>query len=219
MSVEVPTPYRESLDPGDHELLLAWRDGDRRAGGMLFDRHFAAIRRFFINKACSETEVEELIQRSFAAAVESVERFRGDASFKTYLLAIARNVLREWIRATLREGIDDHEVDEFCSEHRGAGVSTRLDGQREQQLLLAALRRIPIESQILLELFYWEELNASELAEVLGVPEGTVRTRLRKAKLQLRGTIDELARTKDELDSTRSGLEGWARGLREKLAV
>lgn len=61
--------------------------------------------------------------------------------------------------------------------------------------------------------------SSHRVDEVLGVPEGTARTRLRKAKLQLRGTIDELARTKDELESTRSGLEGWARGLREKLAV
>jgi RNA polymerase sigma factor (sigma-70 family) len=206
------------LDPGDHELLLAWRGGDRRSGGMLFDRHFATVRRFFHNKACTESEVEELIQRTFAACVESVERFRADASFKTWLLAIARNVLREWIRETLREGVDDNEVDQLCSEQRGPGLSSRLDVQREHHLLLAALRRLPLESQLLLELFYWEELTAGELAEVLGVPEGTIRTRLRKAKLELSGTIDQLARTKAELDSIHSGLEGWARGLRSALA-
>lgn len=185
---------------------------------MLFDRHFAATRRFFHNKACTESEVEELIQRTFAACVESADRFRGDASFKTWLLAIARNILREWIRETLREGVDDNEVDGHCSEQRGPGLSSRLDVQREHQLLLAALRRLPIESQTLLELFYWEELSASELAEVFGVPEGTIRTRLRKAKLELRGTIEELARTKAEVDSIDSGLEGWARGLRAALA-
>lgn len=184
---------------------------------MLFDRHFATLRRFFHNKACSESEVEELIQRSFTACIESAERFRGDASFKTWLLAIARNILREWIRETLREGVEANEVDDLCSERRGPGLSSRLDVQREQQLLLAALRRLPLESQTLLELFYWEELTAAELAEVLDVPEGTIRTRLRKAKLELRGTIEQLARTKAELDSMHSGLEGWARGLRAAL--
>jgi RNA polymerase sigma factor (sigma-70 family) len=206
------------VESSDHQLLLTWRSGDRRAGGELFDRHFATVRRFFINKACTESEVEELIQRTFAAAVESAERFRGDASFKTWLLAIARNVLREWIRETLRDAVDGAEVDEFCSERRGPGLSTGLDVQREQQLLLVALRRLPIESQLLLELFYWEELSAGELAVVLGVPEGTVRTRLRKAKLDLRGTIDQLARTKTELESVASGLDGWARGLRAAFA-
>jgi RNA polymerase sigma factor (sigma-70 family) len=218
LSVAAPSPYRERLEPGDHELLLAWRGGDRRAGGVLFDRHFASVRRFFHNKACTEPEVEELIQRTFTACVEAAERFRGDASFKTFLLAIARNILREWIRESLREGADEHEIDELCSESRGPGLSSRLDVQREHQLLLAALRRLPTESQLLLELFYWEELTAAELAEVLGVPEGTVRTRLRKAKLELRGTIDQLARTKAELDSMHSGLDGWARGLRAALA-
>lgn len=218
MSGEAPPAYREILEPADHELLLAWRSGDRRAGGTLFDRHFATLRRFFYNKACNESEVEELIQRSLTACVESAERFRGDSSFKTWLLAIARNILREWTRESLRKGADEHEVDDMCSERRGPGLSSRLDVQREHQLLLAALRRLPLESQLLLELFYWEELSAAELAEVLGVPEGTVRTRLRKAKLDLRGTVDQLARTKAELDSVHSGLEGWARGLRAALS-
>jgi RNA polymerase sigma factor (sigma-70 family) len=208
----------KSVEPSDHQLLLAWRGGDRRAGSVLFDRHFASLRRFFHNKACNESEVEELIQRTFTAGVESAERFRGDASFKTWLLAIARNILREWIRESLREGADEHEVDEVSSERRGPGLSSRLDVQREHKLLLAALRRLPLESQLLLELFYWEELTAAELAEVLGVPEGTVRTRLRKAKIELRGTIDQLARTKAELDSIQSGLDGWARGLRAAMA-
>ncbi len=183
----------------------------------MFDRHFSTLRRFFINKACTQSEVEELIQRTLTAAIESVDRFRGDAAFKTWLLAIARNVLREWIREVVREGVDEAEFDQICSEQLGPGISSKLDVQREQQILLTALRRIPIESQLLLELFYWEELTAGELAEVLAVPEGTIRTRLRKAKLALRGTIDALARTKDELESTRSGLEGWARGLRATL--
>lgn len=203
----------------DHELLLAWRTGDRRAGAALFDRHFASIRRFFINKACSESEVEELVQRAFVAALESAARFRGDASVKTWLISIARNVQREWIREVLREAVDPVEPDAMCSEKIGPGISTALDVQREQQLLLTALRRLPLEQQTLLELFYWEELTASELVEVFGVPEGTIRTRLRKAKLDLRGTIETLARTQEELDSTRSGLEGWARGLRDKLAI
>jgi len=207
------------LTTSDHELLSAWRAGDRRAGGLLFDRHFASVRRFFINKACTDSEVEELVQRSFTAALESAERFRGDASFKTWLLAIARNVQREWIREVLREAVDPVELDAMCSEQLGPGISTALDVQREQQLLLAALRRLPIEHQTLLELFYWEELTASELVEVFGVPEGTIRTRLRKAKLELRGTIEALARTQEELESTRSGLEGWARGLRDTMAV
>ncbi len=206
------------MTPSDLELLQAWRTGDRRAGSTLFDRHFTSVRRFFINKACSESEVEELVQRSFMAAVESAERFRGEASFKTWLLGIARNIQREWVREVVRAGIDPADPDAMCSEGLGPGISSRIDVVREQQILLTALRRLPIEAQTLLELFYWEELGAGELGQVFGVAEGTIRTRLRKAKLDLRATIDQLARTKDELDSVHSGLEGWARGLRAKLA-
>jgi DNA-directed RNA polymerase specialized sigma24 family protein len=92
----------------DQELLRAWRAGDREAGGTLFERHFAAIRRFFRNKV--DHQVEDLVQRTFTACVEARDRFRGDSSFRTYLFAIAHNVLRDHIRRR-RRGTEELDLD------------------------------------------------------------------------------------------------------------
>jgi RNA polymerase sigma-70 factor (ECF subfamily) len=85
--------------------------------------------------------------------------------------------------------------------------------------LLHALRRLPMDHQITLELYYWENLSGSELAEVLEVPEGTVRGRIRRAKTLLEASLAELAESPQQLESTVANLEGWALSLRDKAGV
>ena len=83
--------------------------------------------------------------------------------------------------------------------------------------MLHALRAIPIDLQIALELFYWEKLSAPELAEVLEIPEGTVRSRLRRAREALEQRLRALESSPERLASTLSNLEGWALSLRDRL--
>jgi RNA polymerase sigma-70 factor (ECF subfamily) len=77
----------------------------------------------------------------------------------------------------------------------------------------SCLRRLPIDHQILVELFYWEDLSAREMGEVLGAPEGTIRTRLRKARALLAEHIDALAGDPGLAHSTISRRDDWAAGL------
>lgn len=200
----------------DHELLHAWRAGDRHAGGVLFERHFAGVFRFFRSKV--DHGVEDLVQRTFMACVESRDRFREEASFRTFVFAVARNVLREHIRQRQRSRQQeaDFEVDSLVD--LGQGPVTVLAARAEERLLLQALRSLPVAAQEILELFYWERLTGGELGEVLGVPEDTARTRLRRARLQLEQVIARLEANKTEVESTLSGLETWAAGLRDRFA-
>src|SRR5690606_25346041 len=84
------------------ELLEAWRGGDRQAGEQLFERHFDAVARFFRNKV--NQGIDDLIQRTFLACVEGKDRFRGEASFRTFLFAVAHNVLSKHYRSQRRHG-------------------------------------------------------------------------------------------------------------------
>ncbi|MCA9681405.1 MAG: sigma-70 family RNA polymerase sigma factor [Myxococcales bacterium] len=199
----------------ERELLLAWRDGDRAAGSRLIRSHAAMVQRFFANKLSNTEQVEELSQRTFAACVSGVERFRGDSNFRTWLFAVANNVLREYFRENRRQSKID--FGEFSVQDAGGGPSTVLGASQEQQLLLAALRRIPIDSQVLLELYYWEGLTAPELAEVMAMPVGTVRGRISKAKLALRAELDTMERTGGRPQTTEAQLDDWARELRARL--
>lgn len=200
----------------DVELLERWRDGDLGAGDQLFNRHFSSVHRFFRNKV-NEGALEDLVQQTFMASVEGRERFRSDSTFRTYLFGVAHNLLRDHYRRRRKAEVLDFA--EASVEDVGFGPNTLLGRQQEQRLLLEALRRIPIDCQIVLELYYWEELSASQTAAVLGIPEGTVRGRVRKAKALLKKKLTVLARSPSDLESTVQNLEGWAASLREALAA
>ncbi len=198
----------------DAELLEAWRAGDRRAGEELFERHFDAVARFFRNKI--DHGIDDLIQRTFLACVESRDKFRGDSSFRTYIFGVAHNILGKHFRSKKRHG-DRIDFGVTSVHDLAPSPSVIVAKHREQRLLLEALRRIPLEHQVVLELYYWERLPAPEVAEIVGVPEGTARTRIRRAKQLLVEEMEKLATNKDQLHSTIVNLEGWAEGLREQL--
>lgn len=84
----------------------------------------------------------------------------------------------------------------------------------EQRLLLAALRHISFDRQCALELMYWEQLKVREIADILGIPEGTAKSRLFKARKDLETAMEQLADNQEQLSSTLSNLEAWAHQCR-----
>jgi RNA polymerase sigma factor (sigma-70 family) len=193
----------------DAALFEQWCGGDERSGAALFDRHFSALSRFFRNKVTDE--FEDLVQQTFTACLESRDRFRQDSSFRTYLFAIANNVLRNHYRSRRRDRIDLAEV---SAHDLAPGPSTVVAKAREQQLLLESLQRIPVELQVILELFYWEGMTAKAIGEIVGDSEYTVRNRLRRGKELLRKHMEALAQDRALLESTWGGLERWAEQIR-----
>lgn len=196
------------------ELLEAWKAGDAQAGSELFERHFSSICRFFASKV--DRDVDDLVQKTFTACVEGRERFRGQSSFRTYLFAVARNILRSYLRTRKRER-DRFDLGVSSVHDLGLSPTVLIARRKEELLVLQALRRIPIEQQLVLELYFWEDMSARELGEVLELPEGTVRGRIRRARQLLNERMAELAESDALLESTQSNLEDWARSLREKL--
>lgn len=197
----------------DLELLTAWRDGDTAAGSELFERHFVAVRRFFRNKVLGD--VDDLIQKTFLACVEGRDRFRGDASFRRYLLGTANNILRMHYRA--RRVGDGPDFDVASAVDLAPSPSVAASFADEQRIVLEALRRIPLGFQIALELYYWEDLPVAELAEILDVPVGTIKTRLRRGRQLLEQKIGELADSPERLHTTLTRLDDWAKQLRAHM--
>ncbi len=197
----------------DGELLLAWKAGRREAGELLFERHYARVALFFQNKV---SEPDELIQRTFLAAIEAADRFRTNSSFRAYLLGIAYNVLRNHYRGL--HGPRNHaRLPSTSVEDMGQTPCEVISEREEERLLLGALRRLPLPLQVLLELYYWEQLKTHELAEVLEWPLGTVRDRLRRARGKLEGHIRELASSGEKLHTTLTRLDDWAKQVRLRV--
>lgn len=197
----------------DLDLLDRWCNGDADAGNQLFQRYLDSMYRFFDNKVPGE--VEELIQMTFLACVRGRDQFRRTSSFRTYLFAIARNELYTYLH-TLRRRRTDLDLDQVSIEDLGTSPSRRVARSQEHQRLLYALRSLPVEQQVLLELFYWEDMSTAELAEVFSIAEPAARTRLSRARKALRERMEKTADAPLPAETSREGLDVWARKVRER---
>lgn len=199
----------------DFDLLEAWRGGDERAGRELFARHFDAIYRFFRSKI--EDAADDLTQQTFLGCVKGKDRYRGDASFRTYLYTIARNRLYTHIRDRNRRDAVLEVGNESVAD-LGLGSPTKLIAAKaEHRLLLVAMRHLSLEMQIALELHYWEGLSVREIALVTETPEGTIKRRLQRARMKLDELIVQLANDDKLSASTTANFAEWAQGLRAQL--
>jgi RNA polymerase sigma-70 factor (ECF subfamily) len=190
----------------DLELFDTWCEGDRAAGEELIERHFQPIYRFFSNKVAGE--LEDLVQQTFLRCLEARARFRREASFRTFLFAVARNTLFDHLRR--RRGDIDFGVTSLVD--LGMSVSSAIVQRERSQLVAQALRQIPLDLQTVLELHYWEELSTAEMAQILEVPQGTIKSRLRRGREalaeRLRGAL--LA---EPAEAHVRVVDGWARQL------
>jgi len=196
------------MSDDDLALLDRWCAGDRVSGNTLFGRHFEAVYRFFEHK--TDGDIDDLVQETFLACLNSRDTFRRQSSFRTYLFAIARHVLFGYWRrrASNRASLDFAEIS-VASLSTTAG--TRLARRQDSAALLAALRSLPLDQQILLEMFYWEELDRDQLAEVFDVEEPTIGSRLFRARKALQDGLDASAGAPFDLAG---GFDAWAKGLR-----
>ncbi len=207
--------YHTAVSDQDAALLMRWREGDAAAGEALLQRHFRSVYLFFANKTGGPTD--DLIQETFKACVEGKDRIREGSSFRAYLLATARYQLYMSYRS--RRDIEPFDPSRASVEQLVSSPSVLIARHQEQRVLLAALRSIPLQYQLVLELTYWEQLSSVEVGEVLDVPAGTVKSRLRRAREELSSRFTELASSGELRIATLDDLDRWARSLREELAA
>lgn len=172
----------------DAALLASWCAGDRDAGEALIGRHYAPVLRFFRTKA--GPEADDLAQRTFLRCAEAGQRYRAEASVRAFLFGIARNVLLEHIRSRVRDGRVDPDFSVSSVLDLNPRASTLAFRKAEERRLVQALQQTPLETQIVLELYYWEDLSVDEVARVVDVPPGTVKSRLHRGRALLREALE-----------------------------
>lgn len=199
----------------DDDLLRAWAAGAPQAGDELVRRHFDAVYSFFRSKVSQD--VDDLIQRTFVGALEGAERYEGTAGVRAFVFGVARNVLFEHFREKSRS----RQIDPYASSAMDLdpGASEIVARHQEQRLLLCALRAIPLDDQIALELRYWEQLSAEAIGAVLGLSAASTRSRLKRARARLSDKLVELASDSENLRSTTDDLDRWALSLRAVVAA
>jgi RNA polymerase sigma-70 factor (ECF subfamily) len=152
---------------------------DRAAFGELVQRHQSAVRQFLRHLTRHDAALaDDLAQETFVQAYRSLARFRGAASFSTWLLGIAHN---HWRNAWRRQ----REHVEFIEDSPAVELRTENLGDLRHDLALA-LRELSREEQLAIHLHYHQGQSHAEIAGLAGWPLGTVKTHLARAKDKLR---------------------------------
>ncbi|MFD0900265.1 RNA polymerase sigma factor [Actinomadura sediminis] len=174
--------------PTDAELWRRARDGDEHAFAVLFDRHARTVYNYCFRRTASWSEAEDL------TSVVFLETWRRRAqvdppsdSLLPWLYGVATNVLNNHRRSLRRHRDALARIPAPVSPPDGADeAAARLDAERRMREVTAAIRKLPRRQREVLVLCAWEGLDYAEAAAALGVPIGTVRSRLARARARLR---------------------------------
>ena len=160
------------------------RAGDTAAFAALVRRHQDRVFGFILRMLDARDEAMELTQDVFVKAWQALPGWRPEARFSTWLLQIARNAALDQLRrrrliqfAPLDDGMDVADT--------APGPEARYASRQRQALLENALQQIAAEHREILLLREVEDLSYGELAAVLGIAEGTVKSRLARARAAL----------------------------------
>ena len=169
--------------PSDDELLARLAKGDQRAMPLLFARHRTRVFRFVLRRVRSEAMAEELVNEVFLAVWQQAGRFEGTSSATTWMLSIAHNKAVSSLRKRRDEALDEG-VAEAIPDTSDSAETTLAKGGKAAALR-ACLDRLPDEQRVVMDLVYYHEQSVKEVAEVLGIPESTVKTRMFYARKKL----------------------------------
>jgi RNA polymerase sigma factor (sigma-70 family) len=174
---------------------MLWEDGSRARSevfGLLFERHAKAIYNYCFRQTGSWAAAEDLVSVVFLEAW----RRRRDVTLHQdsalpWLYGVATNVCRNSLRSTRRHRAALRRITDQLTEPDPADeVASRVDDERRMGEILAAIRKLPRREQEVLGLVVWSGLDYAAAAAALGVPVGTVRSRLSRARARLSGHLN-----------------------------
>ena len=167
----------------DEALIAKLAKGDRQAMPMLFARHRTRVFRFVLRRVRSEAVAEELVNEIFLAVWQQAGRFEGTSSATTWMLSIAHNKAVSSLRKKRDQPLDEGVAEAIPDDADSAETTLAKGGKAAA--LRACLDRLPDEQRVVMDLVYYHEQSVKEVAEVLGIPENTVKTRMFYARKKL----------------------------------
>jgi len=183
------------------ELVHQAKQGDDEAFGMLVERYQDKIYGYVSRMLHDPEEAEDVAQEVFIRAYQNLAGFREAASFPTWLYRIATNLAIDAARSRKSRRANSFSLDEPVETDAGEisrqlsadrrGTVSQVESSHLQQIVTEAIAQLSAKLRTVITLYDIEGLSYEEIAEVLGCPVGTVKSRLFNARNQLRDKLEE----------------------------
>jgi RNA polymerase sigma-70 factor (ECF subfamily) len=183
-------------------LIARLRDRDEQAFSEIFkrfgDKVFSLVYRMLGNRH----EAEDVTQEVFVTVFKTIDGFRGEAKFSTWLLRIAANQSKNRIKYLARRPTEGADLDEGgpaqVASATGPVVQSQIEGPdalleaaEMKSITQIAIGKLDEEHRLLVVLRDVEELSYQEIGEITGLPEGTIKSRLHRARLAIKEELDK----------------------------
>jgi RNA polymerase sigma-70 factor, ECF subfamily len=167
----------------DDVLIGRIATGDRLAMQVLFARHHVRVYRFVLRLVRDESVAEDLISEVFLDVWRQAGRFEGRSQVSTWLLAIARFKALSALRRRPDEELDDETAEAI--EDPSDDPEVALDKKDKSKAIRKCLEKLSAEHREIIDLVYYHEKSVEEVAQIVGIPENTVKTRMFYARKRL----------------------------------
>ena len=182
----------------NRELMVAYQQGDPEAFAVLYDRHSRALVNYFYKMCYDRALSEDLMQETWLRVIRSRERYEPKATFKTFLFTVATNLFIDRHRSqksapkTVSTDLPVREEGATVGdlvESRGRSTGDQVEDREAAALVQEALQQLPEGQRQVFLLAESQGLKYREISEILGIPVGTVKSRMNAAITQLRGML------------------------------
>jgi RNA polymerase sigma factor (sigma-70 family) len=182
----------EGRPEADSELFARAKRGDTAAYEEIVHRYQQLAFRTAYVITGSASEAEEAAQDAFVKAYRALDRFRPGADARPWLLRIVANEARNRVRASgRRHGLELRLAEDFRQGDAAPSPEAAAVSAEERRRLLALVSSLPEDDRLVIVSRYFLELGGAETASALGIPEGTVKSRLSRALARLRRRFEE----------------------------
>jgi len=184
----------------ERSLLRRLRDRDERAFRELLDEHRDRVFNITFRMLGNRAEAEDVAQEVFITVFKTIETFREESKFSTWLYRVTVNHTKNRIKyLSRRHQRDTDELDETSRETNGAsGAPLRivapdraLEGAQLDALVQEAIANLDEDHRVVVVLRDVEDLSIEEICEITGLPDGTVKSRLHRARLALKKKLQK----------------------------
>ena len=174
-----------SANPATTDEVLIGRiaNGDRLAMQVLFARHHVRVYRFVLRLVRNESTAEDLISEVFLDVWRQANKFEGRSAVSTWLLAIARFKALSELRRKPEQELDEDMAEAI--EDTSDTPEVALEKKDKSEILRKCMVSLSAEHREIIDLVYYHEKSVEEVAEIVGIPEATVKTRMFYARKKL----------------------------------
>ncbi len=197
LGISLPNSASHSIEQDDAHLVAASRNGDQDAFALLVQIHQRRVFNLVYRMVQDYEEANEVTQETFLAAWQGLSTFRGDARFSTWLYRIAYNCSLKQLELhkrdrTMQTAMQAEQIIDVASIDERANAA--LDAQDCQRAVREQLSNLPAKYRIVLVLRHLQEMTYEEMAEILSMPIGTIKTHLFRARNLLKERLEVFER-------------------------